>query len=167
MGRSPSSRGWRSIGCWRSGDAGVTPARRGPRHLPSRALLLALASLAVLASTGCGHRIPGFGLSRDGVLLVRHTEPVPQEIRVDDVVVGIAQPGGITCFGGVPTGGVRLEARPLTRPSSPVAAVDSLTRATRITLPPEQPLLWDIDHDQVLSGRAHAGLCKDSADGAR
>jgi hypothetical protein len=29
-------------------------------------------------------------------------------------------------------------------------------------LPPDQPLLWDVDHDQVLSGRAHRGLCDDS-----
>ena len=39
------------------------------------------------------------------------------------------------------------------------AGVEALTRATRLVLPPEQPLLWDIDHDQVFSGRAHARLC--------
>lgn len=110
-------------------------------------VLIALA----LGTAACGHRIPGFGRPADAILLVRHTQAVPQEIRVGDNFLGIAQPGGITCFRGVPTGTLRLEAR--------AAGGGPLTRATRITLPSEQPLLWDIDHDQVLSGRAHAALC--------
>ncbi|HUP00939.1 MAG TPA: hypothetical protein VM737_05390 [Gemmatimonadota bacterium] len=113
--------------------------------------------VAVAAIQACGaRRILGFGDARDGILLVRHSEPVAQQVWIGGDHVGIAQPGGITCFENVPTGSVRLEARPV---GATGTGVETLTRATRVTLPPEQPLLWDIDHDQILSGRAHARLC--------
>lgn len=126
----------------------------------ARAHRTAVTALAVAAMlTGCGirQRIPGFGPARDGILLVRHSEPTPQEIWVNEALLGLAQPGGITCFQQVPTGTLRVEARmPGGQRSS---AVEALTRATRLVLPPEQPLLWDVDHDQVFSGRAHARFC--------
>ena len=128
--------------------------RRGTR----RAALSGLA-IAWLAMTGCGirERIPGFGSARDGILLIRHNESSPQEIWVNETLLGLAQPGGITCFREAPTGTLRVEARTPAGPGS--ARVAGLTRATRLVLPPEQPLLWDVDHDQVFSGRAHARLC--------
>ncbi len=76
---------------------------------------------------------------------------------MNETLLGLAQPGGITCFQDVPTGTLRVEAR---EPGAPLSSgIETLTRATRIVLPPEQPLLWDVDHDQVFSGRAHARLC--------
>ena len=116
-----------------------------------------MAILAIALTSACGgRRIFGFGDARDGILLVRHSEPEAQQVWIGEDPVGIAQPGGVTCFENVPTGSVRLEARPV---GSAAADLETLTRATRVTLPPEQPLLWDIDHDQILSGRAHARLC--------
>ena len=128
------------------------------RHSAYRAAVSGLAVLAaVLAGCGIRERIPGFGPARDGILLVRHSESNPQEIWVNEAILGLAQPGGITCFREVPTGTLRVEARiPSDQRSS---GTEALTRATRLVLPPEQPLLWDIDHDQVFSGRAHARLC--------
>lgn len=130
---------------------------RGPR----RAVVVLLAG-STLALAGCGirERIPGFGPARDGVLLVRHSEADPQEIWVNDSRLGIAQPGGITCFLDTPTGTLRVESRRLGAERSD--GLEALTRATQIVLPPEQPLLWDIDYDQVFSGRAHARLCGDA-----
>lgn len=133
--------------------AGRTPA------LAAGLLALTAAGLLALTAAGCGlrERIPGFGPGRDGILLVRHSESAPQEIWVNDARLGMAQPVGITCFRNVTTGTLRVEARqPGDRRS---AGIETLTRATQIVLPPEQPLLWDIDHDQVFSGRAHARLC--------
>lgn len=125
---------------------------------PRPAVAIALALLWV-AAPGCGlrERIPGFGPARDGILLVRHSESGPQEIWVNDARLGMAQSGGITCFRDVTTGTLRVEARDPGAGRS--AGIETLTRATQIVLPPEQPLLWDIDHDQVFSGRAHARLC--------
>jgi hypothetical protein len=136
-------------------------------HSPSairRGAPLALIGLTIvaIAAAGCGirERIPGFGPARDGVLLVRHNESGPQEIWVNDAILGLAQPGTITCFREVPTGSLRVEARVPAAQGS--AGTRALTRATRLVLPPEQPLLWDVDHDQVFSGRAHARLCGQS-----
>lgn len=109
-------------------------------------------TLLTLLSTSCGgRRILGFGNDETSTLLVRHNEPAPIEIFVGEMSVGIAQPGGFTCFRSGPTGTLRLEAR-----STPEG---ELVRATRLTLPPDQPLLWDVDHNQILSGRAHQRLC--------
>lgn len=129
--------------------------RHGVRH----AAVTGLAIASVLLG-GCGirERIPGFGPARDGILLVRHSESRPQEIWVNETLLGLAQPGGITCFREVPTGTLRVEAR---LPGVQSSRIESLTRATRLVLPPDQPLLWDVDHDQVFSGRAHARLCGD------
>lgn len=85
------------------------------------------------------------------MLLVRHTEPGPVEIRAAEAVLGFAEPNTVTCFREVPTGSIRFEARSI--------AEEDLVRAHTIVLPPEQPLLWDIDHNEVLNGRAHAVLC--------
>ena len=123
-----------------------------------RDALIGLA-VAAVALAGCGirERIPGFGPARDGILLVRHSESGPQEIWVNETLLGLAQPSGITCFREVPTGSLRVEARIPGGQGS--VGIRALTRATRLVLPPEQPLLWDVDHDQVFSGRAHARLC--------
>jgi hypothetical protein len=132
--------------------------RRGSRHA-----IALMAGLATLAFLGCGlrERIPGFGPARDGTLLVRHNESGAQEIWANETLLGLAQSGGITCFLDVPTGTLRVEAR---QPGAPLSSgVETLTRATQIVLPPEQPLLWDIDHDQVFSGRAHARLCGEAS----
>jgi hypothetical protein len=123
--------------------------------------MTAALGVMVIMLVGCGirERIPGFGPARDGVLLVRHNEAGPQEIWVNESRLGIAEPGRITCFQNVPTGTLRLEAR---EPGAGISSgIETLTRATSIVLPPEQPLLWDIDHDQVFSDRAHARLCRD------
>ena len=128
------------------------------RHRARRVALSGLVvAMSALAACGIRERIPGFGPARDGILLVRHSESRPQEIWVNETLLGLAQPGGITCFREVPTGSLRAEARVPTGPGS--ARIETLTRATRLVLPPERPLLWDIDHDQVFSGRAHARLC--------
>lgn len=110
-----------------------------------------LVLLVILLSACGGRRILGFGDAETATLLVRHNEAAPIEIVAGDASLGIAQPGGFTCFTQSPTGTMRLEAR-----SAPEGA---LIRATRITLPPDQPLLWDIDHNQILSGRVHERLC--------
>jgi hypothetical protein len=127
------------------------------RHGACMALIGLTAGTGALAGCGIRERIPGFGPARDGILLVRHSEPVSQEIWVNETILGLAQPGGITCFREVPTGSLRVEARVPAGQRS--GAGTALTRATRLVLPPEQPLLWDVDHDQVFSGRAHARLC--------
>ena len=88
----------------------------------------------------------------EGTLLVRHHEDVAQEIRADTLSLGVAVPGAIACFREVPAGPLRLEAR--------TTAQGTLTRAVSIVLTPERPLLWDIDHSQVLDGRAYKGLCE-------
>lgn len=109
----------------------------------------AVAVLVAALVSGCAaKRFLGFG--GDATLLVRHHEPEPQEIRLDGAVLGVADSGLVACFREVRTGTLRLEAR---------APGNVLTRATSITLPPDQTRLWDIDHDQILEGRAFAGLC--------
>ena len=106
--------------------------------------------MAALVS-GCGaKRFLGFG--GDGTLLVRHHEPLSQEIWLGGELLGVADSGAVTCFRGTRTGTFRLEARD---PSD-----DTLIRATSLVLPPEQPRLWDIDHDQILEGRAFLGSCE-------
>ena len=104
--------------------------------------------VAVLVSGCAAKRFLGFG--GGATLLVRHHESEPQEIRLDGAVLGVADSGMVACFLDVRTGTFRLEAR---------APGNVLTRATSITLPPDQARLWDIDHDQILEGRAFAGLC--------
>ena len=119
-------------------------ARAGARVRRALALVIILA-----LSAGCAaKRFLGFG--GDGTLLVRHHESAPQEIWLDGDVLGVADSGVVKCFREIRTGTIRVEAR---------NGDGSLTRATSIVLPPEQPQIWDIDHDQVLDGRAFARLC--------
>lgn len=109
-----------------------------------------LAILLSLAVSACGaKRFLGFG--DDATLLVRHHESQPQEILLDGQFLGISDSGRVMCFREVRTGTVRLEAR---------APGGVLTRAASVVLPPDQARLWDIDHDQVLEGRAFVGLCE-------
>ena len=117
----------------------------------TRALALGLLALAVLDVAGCGRRILGFGPSRDGLLLVRHTEDRPLDIWLGNRRLGTAPSGAVTCFEDLRTGSNRLRA---------TSVADTTTvRATAIVVAPDQPLLWDVDHDQLLSGRAHARAC--------
>lgn len=90
------------------------------------------------------------------MLLVRHNQAGAQEIRIGDSgegesVLGVVLPGAIACFRDVPAGPLRVEAR--------AVGAATLTRATDLVLTAERPLLWDMDHLQVLDGRAYRGLC--------
>ena len=118
--------------------------------LPSLALVLSLGVPLSLAVSACAaKRFLGFG--DDATLLVRHHESEPQEILLDGRFLGIADSGQVACFREVRTGTVRLEAR---------APGGVLTRAASVVLPPEQARLWDVDHDQILEGRAFVRLCE-------
>lgn len=118
--------------------------------LPSTTIPLMLAVLSSIAISACGaKRLLGFG--DDATLLVRHHESQPQEILLDGAFLGIADSGQVACFQEVRTGTVRLEAR---------APGGVLTRAASVVLPPDQARLWDVDHDQVLEGRAFVRLCE-------
>lgn len=116
------------------------------------AVVLAIAASGIAA--GCAaKRFLGFG--GDGTLLVRHHESAPQEIWLDGELLGVVDSAAVACFRETRTGTVRVEAR-----SASAASVrGSLTRAASVVLPPEQPRLWDVDHDQVLDGRAFLRLC--------
>ena len=118
--------------------------------LPRVELLLSVLVLLSLAISACGaKRFLGFG--DDATLLVRHHESEPQEILLDGQFLGIADSGRVACFREVRTGTVRLEAH---------APGGVLTRAASVVLPPDQARLWDVDHDQVLEGRAFVRLCE-------
>lgn len=128
--------------------------RRPGGHASAAAKIATFLLLTISIGGGCGRQILGFGNADEGVLLVRHNESESLEIVANETVLGIAPPGEFTCFQNTPTGTLRVEARGTDG--------DRLVRAATIMLPPDQPLLWDVDHDQVLSGRAHRGLCDDS-----
>ena len=115
------------------------------------ALRVALGATVVAALLpGCAaKRFLGFG--GDGTLLVRHHEAEPHQIWIDGELVGVADPDAVVCFRDTPTGTLRVEARALSS--------GALTRAASIVLPPDQARLWDVDHDQVLEGRAFLGSC--------
>lgn len=120
------------------------------RTIGSSALVIAAAGIAA----GCAaKRFLGFG--GDGTLLVRHHEAAPQEIWLDGELLGVVDSAAVARFRETRTGTLRVEARAARAASAP----GSLTRATSVVLPPEQPRLWDIDHDQVLDGRAFVRLC--------
>lgn len=119
---------------------------RAPRGALCAAVLAIV--LTGLASGCAAKRFLGFG--GDGTLLVRHHEPDSQEVWLDGKLLGVADSGAVTCFRQINTGTIRVEAH---------AADGTLTRATSVVLPPDQPQLWDIDHDQIVDGRAFAGLC--------
>ena len=120
---------------------------------------VALAITAVGTVTGCAaKRILGFG--GDGTLLVRHHESAPQEIWLDGELLGVVDSAAVACFRETHTGTLRVEARAAgDRAGGGSPASGSLTRAASIVLPPEQPRFWDVDHDQVLDGRAYLRLC--------
>ena len=132
----------------------MTPALRGrgaaARRFPHAILLLGL--LAGLADCGVKRRVMGILGEDDGTLLVRHNETEAQTILADSLPLGVALPGAIACFRDVPAGPLRLEARDV--------GTASLTRATSVMLAPERPLLWDLDHSQIVDGRAYQGLCE-------
>ena len=87
-----------------------------------------------------------------GILLVRHNQAAAQEIRIGETALGVAVPGAIACFPKVPAGPLRVEAY--------AVGTGTLTRATDVVVTPERPLLWDMDHLQILDGRAYRGLCE-------
>jgi hypothetical protein len=105
----------------------------------------------LLSACGVQRRVMGVFGADEGILLVRHNQPVAQVIRAGGIELGVALPGAIACFPEVPAGTLRLEAR--------AVEAGTLTRATDIVLTAERPLLWDVDHLQVLDGRAYKGLC--------
>ena len=118
------------------------------------ALVAALLAVGAGLLSGCAaKRFLGFG--GDGTLLVRHHEPAPQEIWLGGELLGVVDSAAVACFRETHTGTLRVEARVASAGSVP----GSLTRATSVVLPPDQPRLWDIDHDQVLDGRAFLRLC--------
>ena len=119
---------------------------RAARRAPWAATLVIV--LAGLVHGCAAKRFLGFG--GDGTLLVRHHESAPQEIWLDGDLLGVADSGAVRCFREIHTGTIRVEAR---------ATDGTLTRATSVVLPPEQPRLWDVDHDQILDGRAFLRLC--------
>lgn len=120
----------------------------------STALRVASLLLALSLLSACGGpRILGFGGSRDGTLLVRHTESRSLEITADDERLGVAEVGRVTCFDELRTGTRRIRAT--------IVGDTTLVRATSIVLAPERAVLWDVDHDQVLEGRAYASLCEE------
>ena len=82
---------------------------------------------------------------------MRHNQAAAQEIRIGETVLGVVLPSAIACFPEVPAGPHRLEAH--------AVGAETLTRATDVVVTPEQPLLWDMDHLQVLDGRAYRGMC--------
>ncbi len=112
--------------------------------------LIGAALAASLAACGVPRAIGILG-AEHGILLVRHNQPVAQEIRIGETVLGVALPGAIACFPDVAAGPLRVEAH--------AVGTGTLTRATDLVLTAERPLLWDIDHLQVLDGRAYRGLC--------
>lgn len=122
--------------------------RRGAGFLPP---LLGLLLLATASACGGRHLLAGLFGARDGTLLVRQQRADSLVVWADEDRLGVADSGGVACFRDVKTGTLRLRA---TVPG------DTLTvRATDAVLTPEDPLLWDVDHDQVLDGRTWAGLC--------
>lgn len=125
----------------------MTLTRRALRN--ARILSLVLASLV---AGGCGvhRRVLGI-FGDDATVLVRHTRAAPQEIRASGTLLGTAPSNAITCFIDAPTGNVRLEAFPV--------GGGSLTRAVTVVLTDERSILWDLDHLEVLDGRAHETLC--------
>lgn len=100
----------------------------------------------------CGApRILGFGDAADTTLVVRHNFEAGLVVVLDQERLGEAPPGETTCFKVTRTGSVRLEAR--SRDG------DRLRRATSAVFTSERAILWDIDQNEILDGRAHAGLC--------
>jgi len=115
------------------------------------ARLALLLLLFLLSACAVQRRVMGVFGADEGTLLVRHNQPGAQVIRAGGIDLGVALPGAIACFPEVPAGALRLEAR--------VVETGALTRATDIVLTAERPLLWDVDHLQILDGRAYKGLC--------
>lgn len=110
---------------------------------------LGVTVMATLLPGCAAKRFLGFG--GDGTLLVRHHEAEPLRILVDGELLGVAGPDAVVCFPDIRTGTLRVEAR--------AVSGGALTRAASIVLPPDQARLWDVDHDQVLEGRAFLGSC--------
>ena len=120
-----------------------------------RALFAAALAATSLAGACAVPRAIGILGSDRGFLLVRHNQPAAQEIRIGEegeTVLGVVLPGAIACFRDVPAGPLRVEAHAM--------GSGALTRATDLVLTAERPLLWDMDHLQVLDGRAYRGLCE-------
>lgn len=114
------------------------------------AALLVLAALS--AACGAGRYIPFWG-SESTTLLVRHSRTVPLQIWYDRDLLGLAAAGRVTCFQDLPAGAHRLRA---------TVEGDTVTvRASRVVLPPDEAMLWDVDHDQLLDGRIHESLCEE------
>ena len=112
--------------------------------------------LALSAGCGAGRYIPFWG-SQNTTLLVRHARSAPLRIWYDQDPIGVAESGRITCFPDLPPGSHRLRA---------TATGDTVTvRASRVVLPPDEAMLWDVDHDQLLDGRVHAPLCDEDEGG--
>jgi hypothetical protein len=121
-------------------------------RIARRRRLTFLLVLAVSLS-GCGvkRRVLGVLGADQGILLVRHNQPVAQEIRIGETVLGVALPGAIACFQDLASGPGRAEAH--------AVGSGTLTRATDLVITAERTLLWDLDHQQVVDGRAYRGLC--------
>lgn len=122
-----------------------------PRACP-RAVPTALLAVCLLATACGGHRILRGIFGEHGTFLVRHTHSGPLEIWAGDERLGVADSAEVMCWEDVPTGSFRARA---------VVVGDTVTvRATNVVLTPDDPLLWDVDHDQVVPGRVHARYCE-------
>lgn len=108
--------------------------------------------LLLVPFSACGVHRRVLGIFGDhATVLVRHTRTEPQEIRASGRRLGIAAPNTVACFTKAPTGNVRLEAYP--------QGGGSLTRAVDVVLTSERSILWDMDHLEILDGRAYESLC--------
>ncbi|MDX1660965.1 MAG: hypothetical protein R3326_04165 [Gemmatimonadota bacterium] len=134
----------------------IPPASRVP-HPPRRAfrpalLILVVIVLPVVLSACGGPKILRGIFGDHGTFLVRHHRTAPLEIWAGEERLGVADSGAVACWDDVRTGSFRARATMIG---------DTLTiRATDAVLTPDDPLLWDVDRNQVLPGRVHARLCE-------
>ncbi len=121
----------------------------------SRRLAIPALALLIVSACGAGRYLP-FGGARDATLLVRHQQTRTLEVWSDGERLGVAEVGRVACFRDLEAGTRRVRA---------TVVGDTVTvRATRIVLAPEHPMLWDVDHDQLLEGRVYERYCEESED---
>lgn len=139
----------------RSAPRALHPAPRASRFPSRSSILVALLAVVLpLALSACGGRSLLRGIfGDDGTFLVRHHRSASLAIWAGEEQLGVADSGAVACWNDVRTGSFRARA---------TMVGDTLTiRATDAVLTPDEPLLWDVDQNQVLPGRVHAQLCEE------